>query len=295
METSKQSSSTTKDEAELKLSIENVRKQFLLEASKEPDLYYQCDIESVKSDQWWTERFIKWNQRNETNALKQMLNTFRWRKSFGIHDRTAIDIPREFVKAAGIFPYGNDHKNRPILYIRVKVYQNIQQLKEFFQQFVAGIVNHVDQLGGRNGFVVVYDASEAGWRNLDYEFIQFLLQLFQHYYPYGLRYIIFYKFSKILQPFWKLSRLVLGSASRTFHFCNTAEELAAFIPKQYILRYMGGESDFDFTDYVEVRNAPSVRELAVRYGFTVEEVNKFIAIFEEQFRETDRIRNIKKK
>ena len=265
--------------------LTQVRKLFLQKVNKNPEKFYDRDIEMVKSDDWWTLRFIKWNRNNEEKALTHMLNAFKWRKSFGLHDRNVNDIPCEFAKAAAIFPYGHDYKGRPIIYLRVKVYRKIQQLNLFFQQFVTGIVNHVDLESGRKGYVFVFDVTGMGIVNVDFDFLKFLIQLIQNYYPYGLRYAICYNVPKVLRPLWSVAKLFLGHTEKTFRFCNNAEELRRYIPSDSLLRYMGGECDFDFTDFEQVRGAPSVRELAPKFGFSQVEVDKYFKVFESSILE----------
>ena len=266
--------------------IDQIRANFLEAVAREPDHFYAQDVQLVKSDEWWTLRYIKWNRGNVEKAQKQMINAFKWRKSFGLHDRNVNDIPREFAKAGGIFPFGFDHKNRPVLIIRVKVYRKIQQLNLFFQQFVTGLVNHVDQQGGRNGFVLVFDVTGLGLINFDMDFINFLIQLLQSYYPYGVRYTIVYNMPRVLRPLWTFTKLFLGGAEKTFCFCNTSSELMKYIPAHWLLRYMGGESDFDFTDFEQVRDAPSVYEIASRYNFSLEECCKLLKVFEDTIEDT---------
>ncbi len=265
--------------------VTRVRAQFMEKVAKEPTLFYPEDINLVKTNEWWTLRFIKWNRGNEDKALKQMVSAFKWRKSFGLHDRNVNDIPNEFAKAAAIFPYGYDHKGRPIIYLRIKVYRKINQLVLFFQQFVAGIVNHIDGEGGRQGFVIVWDVTGLGLINFDADFLQYLVSLLQNYYPYGLRYSIVYNMPKVLRPLWSMTKFFLGSTVNTFTFCNSVEELEKYIPSKWLLRYMGGQSDFDFTDFEEVRGAPSVYEVAAKYNFTEADCIKYLKIFEENIKE----------
>ena len=278
---------TTPEELE---KIRRVRKHFMDQTTIEPSLFYPQDIKLVKSNDWWTLRFVKWNQGDEEKALKQMVNTFKWRKSFQLHDRNVNDIPNEFAKVAAIFPYGYDHKGRPVIYIRVKVYRKVQQLEQFFQWFVAGIVNHVDTEGGHNGFVIVWDVIGVGLMNFDAGILQFLVSLLQNYYPYGLRYSIIYNMPKVLRPLWSMTKFFIGGSANTFSFCNSADDMKKYIPEQWLLRYMGGKSDFDFTDFEEVRGAPSVHEIAHKYGFTDSDVSKLLKMFKENIKEATLLR-----
>lgn len=265
--------------------LNRVRQQFLEKVAKEPKRFYPQDVDLVNSNDWWTLRFVKWNRGNEEKALKQMVTAFKWRKSFGLHDRTVNDIPNEFAKAAAIFPHGHDYKGRPIIYLRVKVYRKIQQLNLFFQQFVTGIVNHVDMESGRKGYVFVFDVTGMGMINIDFDFLKFLISLLQSYYPYGLRYAICYNVPNYLRPLWSMAKIFLGSTEKTFRFCTSVDELKKYIPEESLLRYMGGECDFDFTDFEEVRGAPSVSELAPKFGFSQAEVDKYFKIFESSIAE----------
>lgn len=259
--------------------MERVREKFLKETAKKPEKYYAADNDMVRETDWWTLRFIKWNRGNEEKALRHMLSAFKWRKSFGMLDRTISDLPIEFAKAAAIFPHGTDYKGRHMIYIRVKVYRKISQLNLFFQQFVAGIVQHVDKEAGSKGFVILFDVTGMGLVNIDFDFLKFLIQLLQSYFPYGLRYAICYNVPRFLRPMWSMAKMFLGSAEKTFRFCDE-EELKQYVPAEYLLRYMGGESDIDFTDFEETRNCPSVHDLAEKFGFTPAEVAKYEKLFE---------------
>jgi len=88
---------------------------------------------------------------------------------------------------------------------------------------------------------------------------------------------------------WTLAKVFLGSAVQTFAFCNSAAEMSKYIPMKYLPRYMGGDSDFDFTDFEEVRNAPSVTEIGPKFGFSQAEVKKYYKMFESNILEAQKL------
>lgn len=268
--------------------IANVRNKFLNHYRNDPKLFHETDINMIMENEWWTLRFIKWQRGNEEKALKQMIEAFKWRKSFGINDRDAKDLPIEFAKTAALFPLGTDYKGRNVIYLRVKVYRKIQVLNDFFRQFTAGVINYVDQKSDRNGFVFMFDAFGVSWSNIDIEFLQFLIQLVQLYYPYGLRYAIIYNLPRILRPMWSITKVFLGSAERTLRFCD-GEEIFKYIPAKNLPRYLGGECDFDFTDFEETRQCPSIQELGPKFGFTEKEIEKYFKIFEPNIEEAKKL------
>ncbi|UXI15293.1 hypothetical protein NH340_JMT01236 [Sarcoptes scabiei] len=272
-----------------KQKIQMVQEKFFECYHRDPKSFHPNDIEMIRTDEWWTLRFIKWNKENEEKALKQMIQAFKWRKSFGINERDANDLPIEFAKSAALFPLGTDYKGRNVIYIRVKVYRKIRVLNLFFQQFVAGIIDVVDKRSGPNGYVLVFDVAGIGWGNVDIEFLQFMIQLLQIYFPYGLRYTICHNVPKYLRPFWTMAKMFVGNhAEKTLRFSD-GDEIKKYIPIESLPRYLGGECDFDFTDYEETRLCPSVRDLASKYGFTQDEVNRYYKIFEPCLLEAEKL------
>lgn len=266
---------------------ERVRNHFMEQYyGKDGELYYEKDIELIQKDDWWTIRFIKWNKGNEEKALKQMVKAFEWRKAFGIWDRELHNLPREFAKAAALFPLGYDYKGRHVIYVRVKVYRKIQALNLYFQQFITGIVNHIDLMSGPRGFVIVFDVTGMGYVNIDFDFLSFLVQLLQQYYPYGLRYAVLHNVPRLLRPLWSMAKLFLGNAEKTFRFVSN-DEIKKYIPSVYLPRYLGGECDLDFTSFEEAKNCPSVEELAPLHGFSDAEVERLYKIFEPHLKEAE--------
>lgn len=264
-----------------------VRKQFLELYDSNPEDFHVKDRSLVENDDWWTIRFIKLHRGNEEKALKEMITTFKWRKSFGVVDRTIDDLPQEFAKTAALFPLGKDYKGRNVMYVRVKVYRKIQQLNIFFQQFVTGVVDYVDVNSGPKGFVIVFDVTGMGFINVDFDFLQFLIQLLQHYYPCGMRYAVLHNVPRILRPLWSMAKLFLGSNSsieKTYRFVS-GDEIQQYIPKEELPIYLGGECDFDFTNFEIARNCLPVEEIAPRHGISPDEVAKFKKLFEPHFKE----------
>ena len=268
--------------------IVNVRNKFLNHYRNDPKLFHEKDINMIMMNDWWTLRFIKWNRDNEDKALKQMIDAFKWRKIFGINDRDAKDLPIEFAKSAALFPLGTDYKGRNVIYIRVKVYRRIQVLNNFFKQFVAGVIDYVDQKSGPNGFVFMFDAVGMSWWNLDLEFLQFMIQLVQSYYPYGLRYTLCHNVPGKLRPMWSIAKVFLGSTERTIRFCD-GQEILKYIPAENLPRYLGGECDLDFTDLEVTRQCPSIKELGPKHGFTEKEMEKYYKIFEPNLEEAEKL------
>lgn len=266
--------------------VQQLRTTFLARAAQTPEAFNACDLDLVQTNEWWTLRFLKWNRFDEAKALEQMLTAFRWRRSFGLHQADAKELPLEFVQAGAIFPFGVDNANHQVIVIRIKVYRKIARLSQVFRLYVTHIVERVDREAGAAGFVFLFDVTDMSMAAVDLDFLQFLIDIAQKYYPYGLRYTICYNVPSIVRPLWSLAKPFLGPKAERFCFVNR-QELLKLIPAEHVLRYMGGTSDFDFTsDYPEVKNCKPVAQLSAKYGFTAAETEKFIAMFAPTIRET---------
>lgn len=74
--------------------IERVLTAFLVLAQKEPGRFDPRDVRMVKTKQWWTERHIL-NSPTEAEAIKTLIETMEWRKSYGINDFKEDSFPKE--------------------------------------------------------------------------------------------------------------------------------------------------------------------------------------------------------
>ena len=63
--------------------IARILAAFMVIVQKEPNSFDPRDVEMVQNKTWWVERFALVNQ-NENNALKGLINSMKWRKSYGV-------------------------------------------------------------------------------------------------------------------------------------------------------------------------------------------------------------------
>ena len=73
---------------------------FLALAIKDKELFHPKDIEMVKSNDWWIERYFT-NNRTEEEATRALINAMEWRKEFGVRNLTEDDF--EDIKKSGRF------------------------------------------------------------------------------------------------------------------------------------------------------------------------------------------------
>ena len=74
--------------------IARILTAFTVIVKKEPNRFDPRDVEMVQNKTWWVERFALVNQ-NEDDALKGLINSMEWRKSYGVRDFNYDSFPKE--------------------------------------------------------------------------------------------------------------------------------------------------------------------------------------------------------
>jgi len=64
---------------------ERVRNAFLELYKSNPQLYDECDIENVKTNEFAVKRFVLWNDLDIDKSVKQLDETIKWRKEQGVN------------------------------------------------------------------------------------------------------------------------------------------------------------------------------------------------------------------
>jgi hypothetical protein len=80
-----------------KETITSMRSKFFADAEKNPNKYHPKDLEKLKTNDWWFERYLLVNK-NEDEALAALMKTMEWRKSYGVNDFTDETFPQEIHK-----------------------------------------------------------------------------------------------------------------------------------------------------------------------------------------------------
>ena len=77
--------------------IEKVRSGFLSMVKDNSDKFHPDDVERVKTNEWWPERFVLVHK-TEDAALKALVKTMEWRNTFGVNEFTDEYFPQEVYK-----------------------------------------------------------------------------------------------------------------------------------------------------------------------------------------------------
>ncbi|KAJ5811777.1 hypothetical protein N7474_008078 [Penicillium riverlandense] len=149
--------------------------------------------------------------------------------------------------------YGADKWNRPICIIRVRLHNPNEQTQKGLNDYIIQccetarllMVPPVDTMS------IVFDLTSFSLSNWDFPPVKFIVDCFQENYPESLGAMIFYNAPWIFSSFWKIIHGILDPVvASKVHFISGAKELEQLVPKEHIIKELGGEKDWEY-EYVE--------------------------------------------
>ena len=131
--------------------VSELRTKFLEAVAKAPELYYDKDVEKLKTNDWSLQRFLNHSKSNVDKAVECLDEAMKWRKSFGVHELNDKDFPREAYQSAPVILYGKDLNGSPLLIIRSKVNRKIKSWVPTAQKYFVHLVEKADSLDTGKG------------------------------------------------------------------------------------------------------------------------------------------------
>ncbi|GIY42475.1 motile sperm domain-containing protein 2 [Caerostris darwini] len=214
-----------------------LRNSFLdnLNSNGNYDDYEEADIERIRTDDKYCNRFILHKKGKFEEALEMMDEALRWRKSFGVKDVSMATLPLEFFEAKAVFPYNKDKEGNPIIMILVRYHKKAPEFAKELRRFVIYWVELMEEQTKGGQMTVIMSCVGAGLSNLDLDLIKFLITLFRSYYPDSLAHILIYEMPWILHPAWKI--------------------IKAWLPEDFVDKIKFIKKD-SIQDYVNADNLP---------------------------------------
>ena len=131
--------------------VDKVRERLVSEMTAHSDLYDECDLERVRSNDWVIKRFLLVMKGDVENAFVAVRDAMKWRKSYEVNTRTDLDFPLEFYKIGALFSYCEDREGRDVIYFRIKLHKTFPKFSEFLKAFIIHIINKIDAQNGEKG------------------------------------------------------------------------------------------------------------------------------------------------
>ena len=173
-----------------------------------------------------------------------------------------------------------------MIFMRVKVNLKAPKITKYIKEFIAGIVARIDEANNENGFVLVFDFTDAGLRNVDLDMLSYIISLLRYCYPEGLVYCLVYNLPWILRKFWALVKSWIQPNHHHLILFANGDEIKNFVDEDNLPKYLGGSCCKSFTEPPEECKS-SFRDMGPKYGFSEDELDKLFKLFENQLKEAE--------
>ena len=267
----------------------------------------------------WISRFLNFQsllskrdsdrEREIGEAVEKLGELLQFRSNYRLNDIGLDHFCKEIYHLHGIFPFGLDRNNLPVLYLRSRVHRRwSHRLDEAFRRYVAWQVDLMSKShrGARvlksasgsalekdGSFGIVFDCHNVSYSSLDMDFLKFLVKLLVQHYPTYCRYSLCLDLPWLFRSVWRLVRSWLPEEARNVVQIITARELTEFVPEDQI------PNSVRWNDLPAERKSPKQRhrypddfdslrgldELASELGLSPAEVKQFRGHLDKVLRE----------
>ena len=175
--------------------IQLIRQELAKKLSEiDPGEVDQSDVARVNSDDKYVSKFFRHvfdNPGEQTEAaVKMILNTLRWRREMGASHIRESDFSQPVFDKGALFSRNRDKDGKKLLvfsvFKHIKGQIKMEDMKKFFVYYLERLYREEDG----DQITLLFDCREAGLKNMDMEFVQFIIGTLKEYYPDPLNYII---------------------------------------------------------------------------------------------------------
>ncbi|XP_018572291.1 motile sperm domain-containing protein 2-like [Anoplophora glabripennis] len=233
--------------------IEEFRKAFLNDFSKKGnDSVHPKDLERVKTDDDWLQRFLLHQENNMQNALNMLWVSLNWRKENNVNDINENTVKMDILCSGAFFPHGTDIDGCELLIFKCK--RNIKggvDQNEVRRCVIYWFERLERQTKGKK-ITIFFDMEGCGLSNMDMDFIKYLIGLFKEYYPYFLNLIIIFEMPWVLSAAFKIVKSWLPEKAIEKIKFVSKKDITTYVPPDQALKCWGGENDYSFSFVPEV-------------------------------------------
>lgn len=237
------------------------------------------------NDDWYVKRFYLARNRNIDEAFKMIVETMKWRKEMEFANMNDQRFPVEFYKIGGLFIYEPDKLGNLTVYMRVRMHRKVPELDDYSKKFVLHTLAKADKITEGSGLGIVFDLSGAGYVNLDWDYLRFLIHAGTNYFPVGVKYILVVNIPWILNTFRKLAYAMLPEFWFGLLKFAQGDEIFIYIDKENVPDYLGGTCKRNYRAYPT--GSPSVFDLIQQYGYTDKDVQRIMPVYKELLDEAE--------
>ncbi|CAI7625097.1 unnamed protein product [Penicillium bialowiezense] len=185
--------------------------------------------------------------KGELHALKQTKN-----KSSTSEQKAGTDFLSQ-MRMGKSYVHGVDRVGRPIVVVRVRLHKPGAQTEESLERYIVHVIESVrlTLASPVETAAVLFDMTGFGLSNMEYPPVKFILKCFEANYPESLGIMLIHNAPWVFSGIWRLIRGWMDpEIAAKVQFTNSVSDLEKFIPKDQIVKEMGGAEDWSY-QYIE--------------------------------------------
>jgi len=222
-------------------------------------------LQKIKTDDVYVSKFFKHTFDHPGSqveaATKMIMNTLKWRKEFGAGLITESDFPPSMLEKGSLFSHNRDKDGRKLLVFCVgkhfKGMEKMEDMKKFFVYFLERL--NREEKGEQ--ITVMFDCKGAGLKNMDMEFVQFLIGCMKEYYPDPLNYILVFEMPWVLNAAFKIIKGWLPAAAVKKIKFLTKSNMGEYLTEENRLEEWGGSDPWQY-QWEHETNGIAIKEVA---------------------------------
>ncbi|KAJ5851275.1 uncharacterized protein N7529_010660 [Penicillium soppii] len=195
--------------------------------------------------------------KGELHALKQTQDTSN------VSEQKAGSDFLSQMRMGKSYVHGVDRLGRPIVVVRVRLHKPGAQTEESLERYIVHVIESVrlTLASPVETAAVLFDMTGFGLSNMwftlqEYPPVKFILKCFEANYPESLGIMLIHNAPWVFSGIWRLIRGWMDpEIAAKVQFTNSVADLEKFIPRNQIVKEMGGAEDWSYK-YIE----PSAEE-----------------------------------
>ncbi|KAG0207661.1 hypothetical protein BGX28_001179 [Mortierella sp. GBA30] len=204
-------------------------------------------------------RFLRARKWNVTNGMNMILKAFKWRLEDDIEEvksKSEDELDEKYrgfrlqMEMGKSYVHGTDKMGRPVVYINVRMHKPADQDPKALEKFTIYVMET-----GRlmiqppvETACLIFDMTGFSLANMDYNFVKFLVQCFEAYYPESLGVLVIHKAPFVFWGVWKIIEPWLDPVvASKIRFTRNDKELTEIIDANHLpTKYDGGKDQYAY-------------------------------------------------
>jgi len=225
-----------------------------------PEEVEQTDVEKISSDDVYLAKFFRHvfeapGEQTEA-AAKMILNTLKWRKAQEANSIKEADFPPGIFEKGALFSRNRDKDGRKLLvfcvFKHIKGQEKMEDMKRFFVYMLERLYR--EEKGEQ--LTLLFDCRGAGLKNMDMEFVQFIIGTIKDFYPDPLNYILVLEMPWVLNAAFKVIKGWLPPAAVKKIKFLTKTNMNEYVSDENRLEEWGGTDPWQYVWEPEAGQAP---------------------------------------